>query len=129
LTTVLFAGCATTPPPPGVSVERKSTRSVAVQSAHLRSTGNGVVVSGVLRQNLGYSSTRRGHLDVDVFGPDGKLVRHLAAPHSLFPIRRSPHATRQATYSVRLPEVPLPGSVVRVSHHPVAVAQCESSEQ
>lgn len=130
LATVLLAGCATTPPPPGVSVERKSSRAVAVQSARLRSSGNCVVVWGVLQRSLGYSSsTRQSHLDVDVLGPGGKLVRHTAALHRPFPIARSPHAARQTTYSVELPEVPPPGSVIRVSHHPVSTADCGTPEQ
>jgi hypothetical protein len=131
MTSVALVGCATTSSPPGVSVERKSTRSLVVQSAHIRRTDGGVRVWGSVQQSLGHGSTRRSHLDVDVIGPDGQLLRHKAIGHHPFPVARSPHPhrTRGSQYGTDLPEVPPPGSVIRVSHHPVSVAECGTPEQ
>ncbi len=132
MTSVALVGCATAPTPPGVSVERKSTRTLVVQSAHIRATDGGVRVWGSVQQSLGYGSTRQSHLDVDVIGPDGQLLRHKAIVYHPFPVARSPHphrSSRGSQYGTDLPEVPPPGSVIRVSHHPVSVAECGTHQQ
>lgn len=132
MTSVALVGCATTSPPPGVSVERKSTRSLAVQSAHIRTTDGGVRVWGSVQRSMGYGSTRRSHLDVDVIGPHGQLLRHKTILYHPFPVARSPHphrSSRGSQYGTDLPEVPPPGSVICVSHHPVSVVECGTPEQ
>ncbi len=132
MTSVALVGCATALPPLGVSVERKSSRSLVVQIAHVRATDGGVRVWGSVQQSLGYGSTRRSHLDVDVIGPDGQLLHHKAIVYHPFPVARSPHphrSSRGSQYGTDLPEVPPPGSVIRVSHHPISVAECGTHEQ
>ena len=92
----------------------------------------GLVVNGRLDSA---ETTRGGHVDVQVVGPDGKVVydasvsyRRPSATTSSGPrgTARGPRspADSHATYSVRFPGLPPTGSVVRVQYD----AQPHSSE-
>ena len=121
---LVLNGCASTPPPPGLSIQRSSSAGVTVQSVHLRAIGKGVMVSGVVRRSFGYSSRVQSHLDVDVFGPEGHLQSHVAIKYIPLPIPDSHRMPGRSEYAVELPELPSAGSIIRVSHHPVSLPKC-----
>ena len=121
----ILNGCATTRSRPlGVSTESRSGAGVEIQSVHLRTNANGLMVSGVVRRTFGYTRTLQSHLDVEVVTPDGNSRKKIAINYLPRPIPRSLRIRKHSDFAVQLPEVPPPGSVVRVTHHPVSSSKC-----
>lgn len=122
---VAGAGCATTPPPPGVRTEKHSAGGVEVRSVYLLSEDSSVLVHGTVTRTTGYSSSPFRHLDVEVRGPAGELVSQNAVKFFPNPIRHSRFGHTSSSYSLRLAATPAPESVVRVSVHSIALSECQ----
>jgi hypothetical protein len=125
LSLVAGAGCATTSPPPGVRTEKISASGVEVRSVYLLPENAGVLIHGVVTSTTGYSSSPFRHLDVEVRGPAGELVSQNAVKFFPNPIRHSRFGHTSSSYSLRLAATPAPGSVVRVSVHPISLSECQ----
>lgn len=122
---VAGTGCATTPPPPGVRTEKTSASGVEVRSVYLLPEDSGVLVHGTVTRTTGYSSSPFRHLDVEVRGAAGELVSQNAVKFFPNPIRHSRFGSTSSSYSLRLVATPAPGSIVRVSVHPIALSECQ----
>ena len=125
LSLVAGAGCATTSPPPGVRTEKESAGGIRVRSVYLLPENAGVLIHGAVTSTTGYSSSLFRHLDVEVRGPAGEFVSQNAVKFFPNPIRHSRFGHTSSSYSLRLAATPAPGSVVRVSVHPISLSECQ----
>jgi hypothetical protein len=125
-----LSGCASTSVAPlSVTTQRRSAAGVHVQSIHLRTTEKGLVVSGVVRRQFGFGGSLQSHLDVDVIKPDGQTGQQIAIDYIPRPIPRSIRTRKHSQYAVTLSDLPPPGSVIRVTHHPVSRSKCTNPPQ
>jgi hypothetical protein len=125
LTVTLVTGCASTvKPTTGLRTELESAGGVQLQSVHLETTRSGLRVSGTVGRMIGYGSSPRRHLDVEVIGPDGAVLARTTARISPDPIHHNPRSRTRSAYSVTLPQVPPTGSVVRVAVHATSLSDC-----
>ena len=122
---LVLSACVSSPSSSsGLKVESRSAAGVEVQSVNFRTNAHGVMIYGVVRRGFGYSATLQSHLDVEVVGPEGNLRQEIAIDYIPRPIPRSYRTRKHSDYAVQLAELPPPGSVVRVSHHPVSRSKC-----
>jgi hypothetical protein len=127
LTVTVVTGCASTvKPTTGLRTERESAGGVQLQSVHLEATKSGLRVSGTVGRMIGYGSSPRRHLDVEVIGADGAALARTTARFSPNPIRHDPRFRTRSAYAVTLPQVPPPGSVVRVAVHATSLSDCSN---
>ena len=122
---LVTAGCATPgQSPTDVRLERKSSSGVEIASAHLRKMKDRVVLYGTVRRTVGYGSSMRSHLDVEVLGSDGQSLERLTIDYIPRPIPRRHRLPKHSDYAVELSSVPPRGGTVRVSHHPASKSEC-----
>jgi len=127
LTITVVTGCASTvKATTGLRTERESAGGVQLQSVHLETTESGLRVSGTVARMVGYGGSPRRHLDVEVIGTDGVVLARTTARFSPDPIRHNPRSRTRSAYSVTLPQVPPPGSVVRVAVHATTLSDCSN---
>jgi hypothetical protein len=112
----------------GLKAESRSVAGVEVQSVNFRTNAHGVMIYGVVRRGFGYSGALHSHLDVEVVGPEGNLRQEIAIDYIPRPIPRSHRTRKHSDYAVQLAELPPPGSIIRVSHHPVSRSKCPLGE-
>jgi hypothetical protein len=127
LTVTVVAVCAsTTKPSTGLRTERQSAGGVQVQSVHLENTAGGLRVSGTVGRAMSYGGSPRRHLDVETISADGMVITRAAAAFHPNPIRHCPRSRTRSAYAVTLPEVPPPGSLVRVAVHATSLSDCRN---
>lgn len=127
LSAAVVTGCASTgKAPAGLRTERRSDGGVQVRSVHLEPTKSGLRVSGTAGRMIGYGGSPRRHLDVEMIGTDGTTLARAAANFSPNPIRHNPRFRTRSAYAVTLPQVPPPGSVVRVAVHATSLSDCRN---
>lgn len=127
LTVTLVTGCTSmVKAPTGLRAERKSGGGVHVQSVYLETSKNGLRVSGTVSRMIGYESSSRRHLDVEVTGADGAFITRTAVSFTPNPIRHNRHTLSRSAYAVTLPQVPPTGSVVHVTVHATSLADCRN---
>lgn len=126
LTVTVVTGCAsTTIPSSGLRTERKSAGGVQVQSVQLENTARGLRISGTVGRAMSYGGSPRRHLDVETICADGMVITR-AVTFYPNPIRHSPRSRTRSAYAVTLPQVPPPGSVVRVAVHATSLSDCRN---
>jgi|JI10StandDraft_1071094.scaffolds.fasta_scaffold562125_2 hypothetical protein len=125
VTVTVVTGCASTlKAPTGLRTERVSAGGVQLQSVHLEATESGLRISGTVGRMVGYGSSSRRHLDVEVVGADGVVLTRTTAMFSPNPIRRGLRSHPRSIYAITLPNVPPPDSLVRVTVHPTSLSEC-----
>ena len=125
LTVTVVTGCASTvKPSTGLRIERESAGGVQLQSVHLETNKSGLRVSGTVGRAVGYGGSPRRHLDVETVSADGVVLTRATATFNPTPIRHNPRSRTRSAYSVTLPQVPPPGSVVRVAVHATSLSDC-----
>jgi len=124
--TVVTGSASTAKPSTGLRTERKSAGGVQVQSVHLENTDGGLRVSGTVGRAVGYGGSPRRHLDVETVSADGVVLMRAAASFNPNPVRHSPRSRTRSAYAVTLPQVPPPGSVVRVVVHATSLSDCRN---
>ena len=90
------------------------SKSIYVSSATASSQNNTLVVQGTVKPHSAGQGRIRGHVDISVIGPDGKLL----AEESVFPRLGATHGNaRSSRFIAYLDLVPPPGSIVEVTAH------------
>jgi len=111
---LLASSCAWIPSyvsEPGVTIERVTTSSGRVSSAHFWEDRKGFALRGEITPQPITKGPMGGHVDFAITSPDGEstacttirqkiAVRHVRKP-----------------FSLRFDELPAPGSVVQIKHH------------
>ena len=125
-----MSGCATQPPQPSaLSTEADSAGGVKILSVRLQQEGSGLLVHGTVERKVGYDGTRFRHLDLEVFGPDGKVLAKQATNFDQNPIPYSRVGAGRTSYSFRLINLPPPQSTIRVTVDCSELAACELIHQ
>ena len=92
-----------------LSLERVHTEGITVIDAQAYSENDTLIVSGhVVRRD--FRTPSRGHIDITVVSPDGKVLERTTARHPIV----SKGRRRSAAFKARLDSVPPKGSIVRV---------------
>ena len=127
LTVTVVSGCTSTAKPStGLRTERKSAGGLQVHSVHLENTDGGLRVSGTVGRAVGYGGSPRHHLDVETTSADGAVLARAATAFTPNPVRHDPRLRTRSAYAVTLPQVPPPGSVVRVVVHATSLPDCRN---
>jgi len=100
-----------------VSIERMPSkiRGVYFHDVHVNKKGDELVVSGNVKRRYTSVSGTRGHVDVAVVTPDGKVVKYVSTAYSPKAISKRSHPGSH--FKVSLPGIPQDGSNVRVAIH------------
>jgi hypothetical protein len=97
-----------------VSIELVRSKEILIPGATVVQKGDELVISGkVKRRNS--RLIHGGHIDIAIIGPDGETLEHVSTPHIPRIIPRK--GTQSAFFTVRLPNHPDSGSIVRVAYH------------
>ena len=99
---------------PQVDIEKISTPTARIASAHFWLDGEQLSLRGEVVPNPVSKSPLRGHLDIEIVDPDQTSTVCLTTP-----TRLKPRHVRK-TYSLSLDALPPPGSKVRAWHHPAS---------
>lgn len=117
--TIFASGCSTIghnlTQEKGVKVRiLDASNSIYVSSVNVREKNNKVVISGFIKKTSPSSGKIRGHVDINVIDPDGKIiVEKTALPHP-----RNPHSNvKTSRFTAYLDMTPPPGSVVLMAAH------------
>ena len=97
---------------PLVDIEKISTPTARIASAHFWLGGDQLSLRGEVVPNPISKSPLKGHLDIEIVDPDQTRTVCLTTP-----TRLRPRHVRK-TYSVAFDALPPPGSTIRVWHHP-----------
>ena len=97
---------------PQVDIEKISTPTARIASAHFWLHGDQLSLRGEVVPNPITKSPLKGHLDIEIVDPNQTSAVCLTTPNRL-----RPRHVRKA-YSLSLEALPPPGSTVRVWHHP-----------
>ncbi|MCB2181052.1 MAG: hypothetical protein KQH63_03375 [Desulfobulbaceae bacterium] len=90
------------------------SNSIYVSSANVHEKNNKVVISGFIKKTSPSSGRIRGHVDINVIDPDGKIIAEKTVLP--YPGNSQPNA-RISRFSAFLDMTPPPGSVVLVAAH------------
>ena len=96
-----------------VTVERVSSRHATVSQVHVDQSATGMMVYGELRKRAAAPWTLPGHVEVQILGPHGNMLRQFDTTY-----HRKDKRSRRVWFRVEVPAVPPPGSTVRVTHQP-----------
>ena len=106
-------------------VERVSSRSGQVATAHATPERGGLRVSGLVRRNSIVEPPHGAHVDVLIVDPRGKIIASAATEYLPRSIpRRIRGSIGQSHYTARFPSLPPPGSSVQVRFHPTPITNC-----
>ncbi|MCH9674373.1 MAG: hypothetical protein K0U93_23240 [Gammaproteobacteria bacterium] len=111
---LLASSCAWIPSyvsEPGVTIERVTTSSGRVSSAHFWEERTSFALRGEITPQPITKGPMGGHVDVAVTAPDG-VNTECSTTRQRIGVR---HVRKQ--FSIRFDELPALGSVVRVKHH------------
>jgi len=115
---------------PPLAVEKISSGGGEITSAHIKSYGGKVYVTGVVRRRIGGSLPPGSHVDVIVVDKSKKIVEGVAVNY--LP-RDIPYGSRgltpQSQYIVRLGSMPASDSTVKVILHVSNISGCEFGER
>ena len=115
---------------PPVAVEKISSGGGEITSAHIKSYGGKVYVTGVVRRRISGSLPPGAHVDVIVVDKSKRIVEGVAVNY--LP-RDIPYGSRVLTprsqYMVRLGSMPASDSTVKVILHVSSISGCEYSEK
>ncbi|MBI5557443.1 MAG: hypothetical protein HY885_07370 [Deltaproteobacteria bacterium] len=90
------------------------SKSIYVSSATASRQNNTLVVQGTVKPHSAGQGRIRGHVDISVIGPDGKLL----AEESVLPRSGATHSNaRSSRFIAYLELVPPPGSIVEITAH------------
>lgn len=107
---------------PQVDIEKISTPTARIASAHFWSDGEKLSLRGEVVPNPVTKNPLKGHLDIEIVDPDKTSTVCLTTR-----TRLRPRHVRK-TYSVALDALPTPGSTVRIGHHPASThTNCQPS--
>ncbi len=94
--------------------------------------GDGLIIKGKVR-GLGSSIGSRGHIDIVVVSPDGKILTQSSAP--ILPrttLRKRTRNALRSHFETRLGNIPPAGSAVRIAYHrsdpPIREVCCNENE-
>ena len=110
-----LSGCAlvsTCVEAPGIDIDKPSTLTARVVSAHLWRDGQQLSLRGQVVSIPVSRSRLRGHLDIAIARPDREDITCLTT-RPMFGARHT-----RKYYSVDVDEMPPPASQIRVWHHP-----------
>ncbi|MCB2181299.1 MAG: hypothetical protein KQH63_04700 [Desulfobulbaceae bacterium] len=89
-------------------------KRVYVSSANVYEKNNKLAVYGLMKKTPGSSVRLRGHVDINVIGPDNKVL----AAKTVRPRPVNPHPNvRTASFAAFLDIVPPSGSIVQIAAH------------
>ena len=110
----LVSSCAWVPSyvsEPGVTIERVTTSSGRVSSAHFWEDRKGFALWGEITPQPFTRGPMRGHVDIAITAPDGESTE-CTTTRQRIGVR---HVRKQ--FLIRFDVVPAPGSVVQIKHH------------
>ncbi len=114
----LLGGCM----PPRVNLIRTGAVSVRTEappslrlSAAAYAEPDTLFIYGTVEERIGTLYPVVGHIDVEVWGADSRLLDAQRVPYRVRTTHRKKY--RRATFSARFPRVPPQGSVLIVRHH------------
>lgn len=111
---LLTSSCAWIPSyvsEPGVTIERVTTSSGRVSSAHFWEDRKGFALRGEITPQPITKGPIGGHVDIAVSSRDGESTACTTTRQQI----RVRHVRKP--FSIRFDELPAPGSVVQVKHH------------
>lgn len=123
LGSTLTIGCAGARPNLAESgalrVERPDTPKASVTQAYLyRDEGGGLLVSGKVKRDTGHAMALGGHVDVAVYGPEGRMLEQVSVSYLPGDLQQFKSQRRMgASFSARFPTMPPQGSTIRVAFH------------
>lgn len=118
--TISTSGCTTLGPALAQDAAVKikileASNTIVVSSVNAYEQNDKLVVSGSMNRTFGYRGKIRGHVDIDVIGPDGKTMTNQTTAH---PFPGNSHANaRSSRFFAYLDSVPPAGSVIQVTAH------------
>lgn len=115
---VVLSGCATLgrdlARDGAVTVERVSSTHAEVSHVHVHQAAAGMMVYGELTKLPAAPWTLPGHVEVQILDPHETVVDQMDTSY-----HRKDKRSHRVWFHVQVPAVPPPGSIVRVTHHPV----------
>ncbi len=119
-----FTGCASSNALPELRTEKHAAGGVRIQTVRLTRGPEGLTIAGSVARAPGYFQTTQRHLDVEIVAHDGAV--HQRVPTVFFPnpIPLSRRGPGHSDYVVTLPDIPPPGSTIRVTVHSEALVHC-----
>ncbi|OKY76499.1 MAG: hypothetical protein BM485_04520 [Desulfobulbaceae bacterium DB1] len=94
---------------------RTASNSIVVGSANVYEKNDKLIVSGSVNRASGSRGRIRGHVDINVIDPDGKLLTRQTT--ALLLPANSHSNGRSSRFLAYLDSVPPPGSVIQVAAH------------
>ncbi|MFH1217285.1 MAG: hypothetical protein V1706_12355 [Pseudomonadota bacterium] len=93
----------------------EASNTIVVSSVNVYEQNEKLVVFGSMNRTFGYRGKIRGHVDIDVIGPDGTTLTTQTTAH---PFPGNSHANaRYSRFFAYLDSVPPAGSVIQVAAH------------
>lgn len=115
LTLVLSAGCAANQglmQENVLKVETIDSSSVHIIRSYLDTTEGATILRGELERRIPSTGPIPGHLHVELIAHDGKVIKEADIGY----VRKS-FKSRQAKFSLPIPEPLVTGGTIRVTHH------------
>lgn len=109
------AGCTTSAPTPGIRIEALSRGAVRAVNIRVERTRDGAVVRGSVYAGPGYRSWQRHYLTIEVLQPDQHVAFRTTTTFAPDPIPRIVRSRGRSHFTATLPELPPPGSTVRIT--------------
>jgi len=112
---ILLTACATTQglaQLQGVKLERVDSSSVHIAHIYLQRGKDGIVLRGELERRIPGFGIVPGYLSVELIGMDGKVLKRVYIDNFVQAVK-----SRKAKFSLLIPEQPVAGSTIRVTHY------------
>lgn len=122
----MVAGCATAQglaQQRGVKLESVDSSSVHITRIYLDTTKEATILRGELKRHIPARGYITGHLHVELIAPDGKVMKEADIGYV-----HEGGKSRQAKFSLPIPEPLVTGSTIRVTHHDAKSHLSDSSE-
>ena len=114
---LVSGGCETVPSQNSLRIEASSRGAIRPVNIRVESFGDGAVVRGSVIAGPGYRSWQRSHLVIEIVSPDHNTAFSRAVAFTPQPIPRIVRSRGRSHFSLVLPMVPKPGSLVRITPH------------